>query len=341
MQKNCLPAIFFFFLNTSAIHAQGTRGNDTIYYVYFPNSITARLYVSQKYTAYTLKGNGSKKLHYLPNTTLNLGIGATYHNFSLNLAYGFGFLNTDVSKGKTNYLDLQAHAYKPKWVTDFYGQLYKGYHLDPDGFAAPPGKDYYYRHDVKVTLFGLSQYRIFNPRRFSYNAAIIQNEWQKKSAGTLLAGAEVYYGVVKADSNFVPEPIQDNYTQKDIKSINYFSIGPGAGYAYTLVIAQHIFITGSLTGNVNFSYTTEHSTGNSKNHFSVNPVTRFRAAAGYNGRTWDVSANWIADDLHFTGSNQSKYVFNTGNYRFIIARRFNAGNRLQHHLRLVNKVFKE
>ncbi len=105
-----------------------------------------------------------------------------------------------------------------------------------------PGENYYYRHDLKITLFGLSQYRIFNPTRFSYNAAIVQNEWQKKSGGTLLAGAEVYYGVAKADSNFVPASIQGNYPEKDLKAINYFSIGPGVGYAYTLVVAHHIFI---------------------------------------------------------------------------------------------------
>ncbi len=331
----------FFLVSTVAVRAQEQRGNDTSYYVYFPNSITARLYGSQKYTAFTIKGKESKNLHYLPNTTFNFGIGATYHNFSLNLAYGFGFLNNDARKGKTNYLDLQAHSYKPKWVTDFYGQIYKGYYLGHQDLTAP-GENYYYRHDLKITLFGLSQYRIFNPTRFSYNAAIVQNEWQKKSAGTLLAGAEVYYGVAKADSNFVPASIQGNYPEKDLKAINYFSIGPGVGYAYTLVIAHHIFIMGSLTGNLNFSYTTGHSSANSTNHFSVNPVTRFRLAAGYNGRNWNVSANWIADNLPFIESkSQNKYAFNTGNYRFIIARRFNTGSRLQRQLHLVNKVFKE
>ncbi|MEP6464834.1 MAG: hypothetical protein ABJB05_00950, partial [Parafilimonas sp.] len=78
------------------------------------------------------------------------------------------------------------------------------------------------------------------------------------------------------------------------------------------------------------------------NKFSVNPVARFRVAAGYNSRTWDVSANWIADDLPFTGNNkENKYEFHTGNYRFILAKRFATGERLRKRLKPVNFLFKE
>ena len=318
--------------------AQYTRGNDTTYYEYFPGSITTRFYFSQKYTAFTLKAKDARDLRYLPNTTLNMGVGATYHNFSLNLAYGFPFLNQDDNKGDTKYLDLQGHFYKPATAIDFYGQFYKGYHLN-GGFNAPLGQDYYYRPDAKVTLIGLSYYHIFNSKRFSYRAAMIQNEWQKKSAGTLLAGAEAYYGIMKDDQPWVPIDLSNNYPQAGINKVNYFSIGPGVGYAYTLVLFQHVYFTGSATANLNFNVTTEN--GND-GHFSVQPVTRWRAAAGYNGRVWNVSANWVADDLPFRGdNNESKYALQTGNYRFIIARRLYPGPKLKRLLRVPDKIFKE
>lgn len=337
-----LAVVSFILLFNKNCNAQADRGNDTTYYIFFPESITGRFYFSQKYTAFYMKSKTAKDIHYMPNTTLNMGVGATYHNFSLNLAYGFGFLNQDDNKGDTKYLDLQGHFYKPKWATDFYGQFYKGYHLTPEGFAAPIDKDYYYRPDVKVTLIGLSQYRIFNSTKFSYRAALIQNEWQKKSAGTLLAGAEAYYGVIKGDSGLVPKSIENNYTQNGINKINYFSIGPGVGYAYTLVALKHLFVTASLTGNLNFSYATEYNGDNKNNKFSINPVARFRVAAGYNSRSWNVSANWIADHLPFRGNDtENKYELHTGNYRFIIAKRFATGERLQKRLKLVDKVFKE
>lgn len=336
----------FAFLSVSsffiyAVRAQSPRGNDTTYYEYFPGSITSRFYFSQKYTAFTLRGKDAPDLRYLPNTTLNMGIGATYHNFSLNLAYGFPFLNTDDNKGDTKYLDLQGHFYKPKLAVDFYGQLYKGYHL-ADGLAAKAGDDYYYRHDARVNVFGLSLYRILNDKRFSYRAAMIQNEWQKKSAGTALLGAEAYYAIMNADSSWIPQSVADQYSQYNSDKIKNFSIGPGAGYAYTLVFFQHIYLTGSATANLHFNVTTENTGSGQDNHFGINPLFRFRAAAGYNGRLWNVSANWVWDEHPFRGADaESKYLLQTGNYRFIIARRFATGPKLKKNLRLADRIFKE
>lgn len=341
-QKIFFLSCFLLFVNSINTRAQSPRKNDTSYYVFFPGSVTARLYTSQKYTTFTLKNPNTKNINYHPNTSFNLGAGITYHNLSLKFGYGFGFLNKDSEKGKTKYVDLQTHIYTPKWITDLFGQLYKGYHLYPEGLAANHGKDYYYRGDIRVSLFGISFYHVFNYTRFSYRAAFVQNEWQKKSAGTFLAGAETYYGIVKADSSLIPHSIANNNTDNNITKINYFSIGPGVGYAYTEVLLQHIFFTGSLTCNLNFNFANDHAMLNNSNHFSIKPLTRFRVSAGYNGRTWNVSANWVSDYLPFKGTDKERiYIFNTGNYRFIIAKRFNTGSRLQKHLKLVNKILKE
>lgn len=337
-----LGCIFILIISKSPCSAQANRGNDTTYYVYFPESITGRFYFSQKYTSFDIKSDKSKDLHYLPNTTLNMGIGATWHNFSLNLALGFGFMNKDDEKGKTRYLDLQSHLYKPKWATDFYGQFYKGYHLSPEGVAAKPGENYYYRPDVKVTLIGLSQYYIFNSTRFSYRAAFNQNEWQKKSAGTFLVGAEVYYGVLNGDSALVPRSIEDNYSEKGIHRVDYVSIGPGAGYAYTLVIAHHIYFTGSLTANLNLSYANESNYDEHNHNYAFSFSPRIKAAAGYNGRSWNISANYIVNDLPFRGADaDNKYSIQTGNYRFIISKRFMFGKKLQKTLSPLNMFFKD
>lgn len=320
-------AIFFIFLFIkNDCVAQENRGNDTSYYVYFPGSITGRIYTSRKYTGFAIKDKYSSDKFYNPHSTLNLGVGATYHNFSLNLAYGFKFLNPD--KEKTKYLDLQAHVYQPKWAIDFYGQFYKG-------FSAGD----YYRGDEKISLIGLSVYRVFNPTRFSYRAALIQNEWQKKSAGAFLAGAESYYGAIKGDSSLINSP----NISKEITKLNYFSFGPGVGYAYTLVAFQHWFLTGSLTVNCNLTFTSTHNEEiKVGERFTVNPGTRFRIAAGYNGRVWCISANWIENSLPFKSNDlQYKYQLRTGNYRFIVARRFNTGKHLQNTLEPADKILKE
>ena len=326
-------------LFTLSATAQNDRGNDSSYYIYFPNSVTARLYTSQKYSRFNLKARNAPALHYLPNTTFNLGIGATYHNFSLNLAYGFGFLNPGKKINKSRYLDLQTHLYQPKWVTDAYGQLYQGFHL-PGSFNEPVKN--YYRKDLQLYLFGLSRYYIFNAEKFSYRASFKQNELQKKSAGTWLAGVELYYGIVKADSNLIPKSVSEKYPQKNLTKTNYLSIGPGIGYAYTQIMARHFFITGSITGDLAFSFANEHLQNNSSAHFSLNPVTRFRVATGYNTSTWNISANWVFDNLAFEGvKKNTAYWFNTGNFRIVIAKRLYPGSRLRKSLKPLDNVFRE
>jgi hypothetical protein len=175
------------------LHIKATY--DSSYYHSFIQDIVGRFYFSQKFTNPTLKGiDRSDKLRYLPNTTLNMGVGATYKPLTINLGYGFGFLNQDKEKGKTKYLDLQSHLYVRKWSFDLTGQFYSGYFLTPKGNNAPDGAQYYIRPDMHVTILGLAAYRVFNYKKFSYRAAMVQNEYQQKSAGTLLVGAEAYYG---------------------------------------------------------------------------------------------------------------------------------------------------
>jgi hypothetical protein len=50
-----------------------------------------------------------------------------------------------------------------------------------------------------------------NPQRFSFNAAMTQNEWQKKSAGSFMIGGLVYYGQIKGDSSLVPKQVENSF----------------------------------------------------------------------------------------------------------------------------------
>src|SRR5678816_2617260 len=133
----------------------------------------------------------------------------------------------------------------------------KGYHLEPQGMAGVPTDKYYYREDVKTTFFGISAYQVPNKERFSYRAALLQTEWQKKSAGSIIYGGEIHHGTVQGDSAIVPALFSHTYPQAGINKINILSFGPGAGYAYTLVMAQHFFITGSVVINLSLIHISE------------------------------------------------------------------------------------
>lgn len=316
---------FILLAGTEVLHAQKDFPHDTSYYETYPHKLTTRLYLSQKYVHLNFPAlNNAKKLEYEANPKLNFGAGITWRGISLNAFYGFSFLNKkDEPKGKTKGLNLQLHVYPRKWTIDLLAVLPKGFHLEPKGNAASNSNSYYYRPDVRFNLYGFSAYRVPNKEKFSYRAAIQQTEWQKKSAGSLLFGGQAYYGTVKGDSALVPKQLQNGFPQAGITSINFFSIGPGIGYAYTLVMGKHFFITGSIVGDLDFNFTTEKGGTGKHNQTSLNPATVYKAALGYNGRMWNISANWTGNGLWLQGASFSKdYFWPTGLYRIVFARKF-------------------
>lgn len=272
----------------------------------------------------------------MPNTKLNLGVGATYGWFTLNLAYGFDFMNKgeDV-RGKTKYLDLQSHVYARKWNFDLLGQFYTGFYLYPKGTASS-SEDWYTRPDLKVAHMGFAAYHIVNWQRFSYRAAMLQNEWQRKSAGSLLLGAEVYYGNIHADSSFIPSAVSADEKLKGVERIRYATIGPGIGYAYTVVVGEHFYATGSVTGTLSLNIARQ---WNDERH-SISKGTLqggwfYRLGIGYNSSRTNISVSWVNNDFH-TRFDGGRYLLRTGNVRFNMAYRIQAGPKLLHRLRFLS-----
>jgi hypothetical protein len=308
-------------INPCSINAQKTAYYDSSYYTKYPGTITPRIYLSQKYGMFVLSSSGAEKyLRYSGKSTLNMGIGATYHRFSLNVAYGFGFLNSNNKKNKNSSLDAQVHSYRPNWAIDALAISYKGFY--PKGSAFNNLNSYYYRPDAKMNLFGIAAYHLANGERFSYRAAMIQDEWQKKSAGSLLFGGEAYYGIMKADSAIVPKLVQNGFPQAGIDKINFFTVGPGVGYAYTVVVKKHFFITASLIASLDLNFSSEERLNDKNNRVAINPATIYKAAIGYNSNTWDISANWAGNALWIQGvSSSERYLLATGNYRLILSKK--------------------
>jgi hypothetical protein len=319
-----LTCFLFAVISAFVASAQKDFKHDTNYYETFPDKITGRIYFSQKYVHLNFppKGNGND-LEYKANHNLNLGLGVTINKISINLFYGFSFLNNkDSAKGETKGLDLQLHAYPRKWAVDIYGVFPKGFYLDPKGYASSNLNAYYHRPDLKLSLLGISAYYVPNKEQFSYRAAITQTQWQKKSAGSILFGGEIYSGKIKGDSAIIPKAVQSGFPQAGLTKVNFICFGPGVGYAHTFVIEQHLFLTGSLVGNLNATITTEQgATKTSK--FSISPAEVFKVAAGYNSSNWSVAVNWTGNGVWFKGpSSPEHYFWPSGNYRLILSKKF-------------------
>ncbi|MEO5945837.1 MAG: DUF4421 family protein [Chitinophagaceae bacterium] len=330
-RSNKILSAFLFFLlcYSQNIKAQKHAEHDSSYYELFWHQITGRVYAAQKFTHFTMpSSDGSRDLQYVANPKLNVGIGVTWHNLSLNVFYGFAYLNNkDTIKGKTKGLDLQLHLYPRKWLIDLLVVMPKGFHTNPKGYASTNPNKYYYREDVKERIFGLAAYRLPNKEKFSYRAALNNNEWQKKSAGSILYGGQAYYVIMESnaeDSLLVPKAVQSSFPKlAGITESRFITIGPGAGYAYTFVHNKHLYLMLSGVAHLDVNILTEEKgSANQVKKTSVSPSLMYRTAVGYNSANWGFSASLAGNTFWAKGPSAQKYSVQGGGLRFSVTKKF-------------------
>lgn len=304
--------------------------NDSSYIEDHTNDLTFRLFGSRKYNYFDIIDRGhDDQVLYRPNTPFNVGFGFNYKFIGINLGFNLPFINDDKKYGKTRSLDLQTHLYLRKVVLDFYGQSYRGYYLANsrgllNGFA--PGDPLPVRPDLRNLNLGLSMQYIFNDRRFSYRAAWLQNEYQKKSAGSVLLGVDLFGSRMKGDSGLIPHNISraDFFNNINFYRTGVVSLAPSVGYAYTYVYKGHWFATASITASAGVNYTVLNlvdGSNMSKVGFGWN--NNFRASAGYNSSEYFAGVHYVnlvtRSESPVSGTHQR---IGAGNFRVSIAKRF-------------------
>lgn len=323
-----------------------SESHDSAYVVSYARFLTTRFYFSKKYTRLdVIDSNVGNALRYWPNSTVNMGVGATYGPFTLNLAYGFRFMNPDRGRGDTRWLDLQSRLYGRKYIVDLYGQFYNGLFLRNTSsvVAGQSGVDdaYYVREDLYLQQIGLGAMYVFNNERFSYRASFVQNEWQRKSAGSLLLGLEVYHGLASADSAIVPGLIklEGMFDSFEVNRMVFFELGPSLGYAHTFVWKQHWFFTAHASGNAGFGWISEYDPNGLSRHFGVFPNLLLRAVVGYNSPRWFLGISAIDNSLRLRSSSPGvRWMVGTGNLRLTLAHRLAPGPKTERYLRMMEEL---
>lgn len=311
-----------------------TIAQDTTYYESYKNVLTTRLYTSRKYTALTVFDRlNDDRWRFEPNSNLNLGVGATYNDITLNIGLGFGFMNPERGRGETKMLDLQAHIYPKNFVIDLFGQFYTGYYLrrfNDEVFTLNP----VLYPDLTVRMFGGNFQYLFNGDKLSMKAAFLQSARQKKSAGSLLLGFEAFGGFADNIGLFFPEdrvPLNRNFTR-----LGFFQFGPNAGYVHTLVFLKHFFITGMVSANVDLGRNYLDIEERRDFRWSVQPNFFARGFVGYNSRKWSINANYVRSHVRMSAVDGFNPTFITGNYRVNLVYRFLPGPKLQRYLDYVD-----
>ena len=321
----------------STLSPQADGAIDPEYITDLYDRFTVRLYGSNKFTRYgvgRLTFSGDDDLLYKSNSHYNTGVGFNYRSLAINLGFRAPFVNDDaLERGETKFLDLQAYVYARKANINLYAQTYKGYYLaNSDRFIQPTGEAYRFRPDLRTRTLGISVERILNSSRYSFRAAYLQNEYQRKSAGTFLVGGGAYFLNITADSAIVPRPLASEVYAADarpeaqgFRNSNAASAWVQGGYAHTFVISEHFFVMGQLMTGIGGSYTRLSDDSPSPDEelsgaaYHLNLTAR--AGLGYQGSEWFAGLYFVTNWQHYPAPIDGAWQqYETGVLRVAVAR---------------------
>ncbi len=188
-----------------------------------------------------------------PNGNTNLGVGFNYKGLGLGVAFGRPLSQSSIDKyGLTNRFDMQVSMYGKRIGMDGFVQWYKGYYMaNPSDFIDWDKPHLPQVRDLEIFSIGGNAFYIFNRKKFSYKAAYLRNEIQKRSAGSFSSGIFFYHDMVRSDNGFLPAEMPDSIRADfDLKGFDATSIGISVGYQYTFVIGGNFFINLQLTPGI-------------------------------------------------------------------------------------------
>lgn len=306
---------------------------DTSYYERFRRKLIITPFLVKNASAFTLTTPEVKdRVRYYTNAPVGLGLRVGFDWLSLSASYGIGLIDPDFnkSKGKTKTLNLNTTFAARKFIADVYFQSHKGMYMRAG--AVPPYTQelFYVRPDVTTRLLGASGLWIFNSKKFTARPPFKYDAWQKRSAGSLLAGVEFLSGSAKGDSALIPSAYQNIYPHAQVNKVNYFLFGPSAGYGYTFVADKYFFVTAIGSLNADVGYVKEYNTATAMEtvdeRWRFDPNVSFRGGVGYNTPRWELAFSYFTKRLFLTGkTNDNRYLTHNNDYRLSYTRRINAG----------------
>ena len=289
---------------------------DTNYLSDYTNLFTARLFLLFQNASLLINtpGDNISKIVYRPNVNIRVGIAGFWKWFGLGLSIDNPFYKTDrEAYGKTTTLDLRVNAFGRTIAGELFLQDYKGFYIvspeKPDG-------THYIIPEMHTFSIGIGAYWIYHARRFSIRAAFIQNERQKKSAGSLVVRPSFLYYRISSPNGIIPEEIDTSYNIPPadvITSGDFYSIGLSPGYAYTLVFLKNLYLTGAVFPGVAAHFATYRNELSVHSDFEFTFQLGVRFALGYNSDKWFLGGSWQ------TGFNEVPDKFNNAFFNYSVA----------------------
>ena len=228
------------------------KDQDTSYITNYNNNFTLKFLGVNKINYFrVLDKQTNSSIRFRPDRRLNLGAGIAYKWFALDLTFNVGIdENSDFQN--SNLFDFQASIFNNRQYITVAYQYYYGYQIsNVTGITMDDYPESNLRGDIRSIYMGLQYTFAFNYDKFSLKASFIQNEIQRKSAGSFLGGLSFNMFNVVSDSSIIPTNIKDNFDENLLLTdFNSTSLSVIFGYIYTLVFLERFYLTVSLIPGV-------------------------------------------------------------------------------------------
>lgn len=159
---------------------------------------------------------------------------------------------------------------------------------------------------ISRKAMGVTAYYFFNNRRYAQAAAYCFSKYQKRSAGSWLAGISLQHFDVKFDVDKLPEEAREYIpTQADAPRVLYNDYCVLFGYGYNWVLGRKWLLNFTLTPYIGYRYNLMPQADDHASALSIN--VRGRMAAVYNHKQFFLGIQGYADH-HRYKTSQSRLV---------------------------------
>jgi hypothetical protein len=204
------------------------------------------------------------------STNLILGIKQNVFSFAVNNSSGDG------KYVKTKNFDFIFRSFGANYAVDAYYQSYRGFYLE--NAANLLGQNYALPNMEMERIGGMYTY-VFNPERFSLDAAFGNSHIQRQSGGSFLLNLQLDYLTLNNSDPLVPTSLAYGYGEAGrVNEIESHMITVGGGYAYSLVFLRDFYVSMALLVGTGYKTIDYGFNEDGSNATSMN----VRFATGYN-----------------------------------------------------------
>jgi hypothetical protein len=244
---------------------------------------------------YTISGFSQDKMWYNADKPWALGLGIRIKNISLGLS--FPIYSFDINPFYS--FDFQTNSYYDAVYYKAFCRRYQGF-----TYGEEPEKI-----KIDLTLFsaGISAGWIQNNKNHSLSAIYDLDKMQITSSGSFLYGFGVTYTSIYCEDSTI-----ENYAERQ----HFIYFGPAAGYSYTWIFPQNIFLNMNLVIGLN--------AGNNinENKWLIVPQLMPNISVGHHDKAWSINFAGSCDYTNIIWDNTDFDTLLAGTMAVTFSKRF-------------------